>query len=79
MMHNDLLAIRKGMACLAENLTAVEAETFISALMRGAVNYTEWRQTYFDNAFKNGETGQLYTFLSSAAKNDLCEKSFGFE
>lgn len=79
MTHSESLAIRKGMECLAKNLTAVEAEMFISALMQGAINYTEWRQKYFEKAYRSEDGSQLQAFLASAAQNDPHGASFGIE
>ena len=79
MTHNESLAIRKGMDCLARNLTSVEAEIFISALLQGAINYTDWRQKYFDVSYQSGEGDQLHTFISSAAQHDKRGKSYGID
>ena len=38
-----------GMTCLIEKLGIVEAERFISVLIREKADYTQWRQRYFDN------------------------------
>ncbi|MBQ9493672.1 MAG: hypothetical protein IJR54_08070 [Oscillibacter sp.] len=38
-----------GMTCLIEKLGIVEAERFISVLIREKSDYTEWRRRYFDS------------------------------
>ena len=38
-----------GMTCLIEKLGIVEAERFISVLIREKADYTQWRRRYFDN------------------------------
>lgn len=37
----------KGMACLIDNLGEVDAEHFISVMIREKNDYTKWRQNYF--------------------------------
>ena len=37
----------KGINCLIDNLGSVEAEYFISTLLREKGDYTKWRQKYF--------------------------------
>ena len=50
---------------------------FISALMKSAYDYTQWRQEYFENAYKDGDSSQLENFLNAAANNDPKSVSFG--
>ena len=38
----------RGMDCLVENLGIIEAEYFISAIIREQFDYTKWRRKYFD-------------------------------
>ena len=38
----------RGMACLTEGLGVVEAERFISVLIREKFDYTKWQRDYFD-------------------------------
>ena len=52
---------------------------FISAIMKSAYDYTQWRQEYFENAYKGGNSSQLENFLESAAKNDPKGISFGLK
>lgn len=37
-----------GMDCLVEKLGTVDAERFISYIIREKSDYTKWRQKYFD-------------------------------
>ena len=79
MFKNEELIMKKGIDCLTRNLSVIEAEMFISALMRSAYDYTQWRQEYFENAYKNGDGSQLENFLNAAADNDPHGISFGLE
>jgi len=36
-----------GMDCLVKTLGIIDAERFISALLRESFDYTEWRKKYF--------------------------------
>ncbi len=38
-----------GMKCLVERLGLVEAERFISIIIRERGDYTKWRQRYFED------------------------------
>ena len=79
MLRNEQLIMKKGMDCLYKNLNVLEIEIFISAIMKSAYDYTQWRREYFDNAYKDGEGSQLENFLNTAAKNDPQGASFGLE
>ena len=57
-----------GINCLIENLGSVEAELFISTILREKNDYTKWRQRYFTDidsdsflkdAVEYGKTHQL--------------------
>lgn len=39
----------RGMRCLADNMGVLEAERFISALLRERFDYTEWHRGRFDD------------------------------
>lgn len=39
----------RGMQCLLERLGVVEAERFISVIIREQFDYTKWQKQYFDN------------------------------
>ena len=77
MIRNEEVIMKKGMECLARNLGVVEVEIFISAIVKSAYDYTQWRQEYFENAYKSETGSQLENFLSSAAENDPRGISFG--
>ena len=43
---NELMC--RGMECLTETLGVVEAERFISLVIRERFDYTKWQREYFD-------------------------------
>ncbi len=43
---NELMS--RGMECLTKTLGAVEAEEFVSLLLRERFDYTKWQREYFD-------------------------------
>lgn len=49
MMTNTIDILNRGMECLTENLGVVEAEHFISVIIRERFDYTKWQREYFDN------------------------------
>lgn len=51
----------KGMNCLVENLGIIDAERFISNLLKEQSDYTEWRRKFFANM-------DLETFLNEAVE-----------
>ena len=77
MLKHEQTAMKKGMDCLYRNLNVLEIEIFISAIMKSAYDYTQWRREYFDNAYKDGDGSQLENFLNAAANNDPRGVSFG--
>ncbi|MCI9374725.1 MAG: hypothetical protein HFI52_15235 [Lachnospiraceae bacterium] len=40
--------LNRGMRCLTEQMGIVEAEHFISAIIREKFDYTKWQRDYFD-------------------------------
>lgn len=38
----------RGMKCLTEQMGIVEAEHFVSAIIRERFDYTKWQREYFD-------------------------------
>lgn len=48
MIANTIEILNKGMECLTEALGVVEAEQFISIIIRERFDYTEWQRQYFD-------------------------------
>jgi hypothetical protein len=60
----SIAVIRKeGMECLVKSLGVLEAEVFISSLLRESFDYTEWQREYFSNVALDG-------FLNSAQVYD---------
>ena len=79
MLRNEEIVMKKGMDCLYNNLGIIEIEMFISAITKSAYDYTQWRQEYFEDAYKNKGGSQLENFLNTAANNDPHGVSFGLE
>ena len=79
MLNNESIIMKKGMDCLYKNLGVIEIEIFISSIMKTAYDYTQWRQEYFENAYKDGNSSQLENFINTAAKNDPKGVSFGLD
>jgi hypothetical protein len=77
MLKSEELVIKKGMDCLSRYLGVIEIEMFISAIMKSAYDYTQWRQEYFMDAYQNSSSSQLENFLNTAATNDPIGISFG--
>ncbi len=48
MIPNTVDIMNRGMECLTEKLGVVEAEYFISILIREKFDYTKWQRQYFD-------------------------------
>ena len=48
-MHTEMLLRNKGMKVLVDKLGHVEAERFISLIIREPFDYTEWQKDLFDN------------------------------
>ncbi len=40
--------MNKGMKCLTDHMGIVEAERFISVIIRERFDYTKWQREYFD-------------------------------
>ena len=40
--------MNRGMRCLMDNLGTIEAERFISAVLRERFDYTQWQREYYD-------------------------------
>ena len=40
--------MNRGMQCLVEHIGLVEAERFVSVIMREKFDYTKWQREYFD-------------------------------
>ena len=48
-MRNTAEILQRGMECLQRNIGEVETEYFISVLLREQIDYTKWRQQYYDS------------------------------
>ena len=48
MNMNTVEVMNRGMECLVENLGMIEAEHFISVIIREQFDYTKWQREYFD-------------------------------
>jgi hypothetical protein len=48
-MHAEMALRNEGMRILIDNLGNVEAERFISLIIREPFDYTEWQRGLFDN------------------------------
>ena len=57
MIANTVDILNRGMECLTEALGVVEAEQFISVIIREKFDYTKWQRQYFDS-MSPGELSQ---------------------
>lgn len=48
MAINTVEIMNRGMKCLTEQMGIVEAEQFISIIIREKFDYTKWQKNYFD-------------------------------
>ena len=48
MMESTAEIMSRGMKCLVEQMGIVEAERFISVILREKFDYTKWQRDYFD-------------------------------
>lgn len=48
MTINTVEVMSKGMKCLTDHMGAIEAELFISTILREKFDYTKWQREYFD-------------------------------
>ena len=48
MTMNTVEVMNRGMECLVENLGIIEAEHFISVIIREKFDYTKWQREHFD-------------------------------
>lgn len=46
--------MNRGMQCLTDNMGIIDAERFISIIIREKFDYTQWQREYFDE-MKPGE------------------------
>ena len=52
-MRSDTLIKSEGMRILAENLGIIEAERFITLILREPFDYTEWQRNLYGNISVN--------------------------
>ncbi len=57
MTQNTTEILNRGMECLTAMLGEVEAEKFISTIIREKFDYTQWQRGYFDD-MEQGEFHQ---------------------
>lgn len=48
MMESTSEIMNTGMKCLVEQMGIIEAERFISVIIREKFDYTKWQREYFD-------------------------------
>ena len=48
MEMNAVDVMNRGMQCLVDHIGLVEAEQFVSVIMREKFDYTKWQREYFD-------------------------------
>lgn len=66
-MKNEAILLDSGVKCLSEMLGMVEAERFISLIIKNQFDYTEWRR---DNLF----VGMSVEEISEAAGKNWKDK-----
>ena len=49
MTASTIEIMNKGMKCLTDHMGVVEAERFISVIIRERFDYTKWQREYFDS------------------------------
>ncbi len=54
MTNNSIDIMNKGMQCLTEHMGVIDAEQFISIIMREKFDYTKWQREFYDS-MKPGE------------------------
>ena len=64
MSLNTVELLNRGMECLVDNLGPIEAETFISIVIREKFDYTKWQREYFDRIPKEQLREHAYVFSS---------------
>ena len=70
-MTNTVDILNRGMECLTEKLGVVEAEHFISVLIRERFDYTKWQREYFDSM----APGEFHEKAVEYAKAHLYKKN----
>ena len=49
MEMSTIEVLNSGMQCLVEHMGVINAEQFISAVLREKFDYTKWQRSHFDN------------------------------
>ena len=57
--------MNKGMKCLIEQMGIIEAEQFISIIIREKFDYTKWQRDYFDAKTPETISEEAFLFESS--------------
>ena len=65
-MKSDALIKSDGMRVLAENLGIVEAERFITLILREPFDYTEWQRTLYGNMAVNELYNRIVEFENNS-------------
>ena len=68
-MRSDTLIKNDGMRILAENLGLLEAERFISLVMRESFDYTEWQRSLYGDMDVKELFSKMVKFDSSTGIN----------
>jgi hypothetical protein len=74
MSSNTVDIMNRGMECLTEALGVVEAEQFISLIIREKFDYTKWQREYFDGMApgefhrKAQEYAEIHPFSGNAER-----------
>ncbi len=67
-MYSTAETLSNGMQCLTKGLGIVEAERFISIVLREQTDYTKWRQQFFGNMSDNEIEADIDDFVKSHPK-----------
>ncbi|MBR1636018.1 MAG: hypothetical protein IJ682_13295 [Lachnospiraceae bacterium] len=67
-MRNTAEILQIGMNCLQENIGVVETEYFISAVLREQMDYTKWRQRYYDRITDDEVKEDIYQYIKEHPK-----------
>ena len=74
MVSSNVEIMNKGMECLKDNLGVVEAETFISLVIREKFDYTRWQREYFDKMEPGGFNGAAVEYAKEHPFNGKAER-----
>ena len=67
-MRNTAEILQLGMNCLQKNIGVVETEYFISTLLREQMDYTKWRQQYYDSISDEEVKADIYEYIKQHPK-----------